>query len=66
MATRSGYQILIKGFVQVDPKNLAQHKAALEAVELAQSGAKGGSLDALFKLMEIEEFAVKPVQRRGE
>lgn len=71
MATRSGYTILIKGFVPVDPKDLAAHRRALDAIDLATKSpmhADEGTTttDALFRLMEVEEFAVKPVQRRGE
>lgn len=72
MATRSGYSIVIRGFVEVDPKNLAKHQEALAAINLATSGDKdipdlpGSKTDALFRLMEVEEFAVRPVQRQGE
>lgn len=71
MATRSGYTILIKGFVPVDPKDLSAHRRALDAIDLATkspSAAEEGktTTDALFRLMEVETFDVRPVQRRGE
>lgn len=71
MTTRSGYAVVIRGFVPIDPKDLVKHRQALDAIDLATkapSTAEPGTstTDALFKLMEVEEFQVKPVQRRGE
>lgn len=70
MTTRSGYAITIKGFLPVDPKDLAGHRKALDAIDMATkspSGAdEGQTTDALFRLLKVEEFSVKPVQRRGE
>lgn len=70
MATRSGYSVTIRGFVPVDPKDLDKHSAALAALTRAKTPATAevgeSPTDALFKLMELEEFDVKPVQRRGE
>lgn len=69
MTTRSGYAIRIVGFVPTDPKDLAGHRAILEAIDLATknpAGAEGSTTDALFRLMEVEAFDVKPVTRRAK
>lgn len=69
MTTRSGYAIRIVGFVPTDPKDLAGHRAILEAIDLATknpAGEEGSTTDALFQLMEIETFDVKPVTRRAK
>lgn len=65
MALRSGYSITIKAFVAVDPADLVNHQAALAALNAAKA-REDGAADALFKLMEVETFDVRPVQRRGE
>lgn len=54
MTTRSGYAIRIVGFV---PTDLATKNPA---------GAEGSTTDALFRLMEVEAFDVKPVTRRAK
>lgn len=70
MATRSGYLVKITGFVPVDPTDLDKHRDALAALTLAKNPATAevgeSPTDALFKLLEIETFDVRPVQRRGE
>jgi hypothetical protein len=66
--TRSGYAIKITGFVPTDPKDLAGHRKILDAIDEAMKipTEDANTADALFRLMEIEQFDVKPVTRRAK
>ncbi len=62
-------RIRITGFVPTDPKDLAGHRAILDAIDLATkspAATEGSTTDALFRLLEIEQFDVKPVTRRAK
>lgn len=65
MAMRSGYAVTIRGFIPIDKSDLVGHRKALEAVAEAKGDA-GSDRDpkALFDLLDVEEFSVKPVQRK--
>lgn len=73
MTTRSGYAVTIRGFIPVDPANLADHGKAIAEVNDAKALATGAfaldespSADAMFCRMLIETFDVKPVTRRAK
>lgn len=58
---QSGYAITIRAFIPIDPKNIETHANALEAIRGAQADK---AFDDLMTIAKIEEFTVKPVQRR--
>jgi hypothetical protein len=60
MATEKGLAVTIKGFIPVDPHNLAGHRAALDAVMKAQAG----ELAAIDGLILVDDFRAEPVVRR--
>lgn len=65
---RSGYAITIKGFVWVDQKDLADHRTVLDAISLAfpESSNVASNPGPMFARMDIEDFVVRPVQRRAK
>lgn len=66
MSARSGYSIVIRAFVAVDPANLADHSATIadihEAMRVAPEGGKSegaATADKMFRRMEVEQFDVR-------
>lgn len=71
MTTRSGYAVTIRGFIPVDPSDLADHGEVIAAITAAKALATSAyeigetpSADAMIKQMEVETFEVRPITRR--
>ena len=60
MATEKGLAVTIRGFIEINPRNLSAHRAALDAVMAVQEG----DLSAIQDMLKIEDFKADPVTRR--
>lgn len=69
MASASGYAVLIRAFIPIDPADLGAHEKVLAAIREAKtpSGPPNTTgADPMFGLMQVEAFEVRPVSRRAK
>ena len=69
MTTRSGYYVVIKGFIPTDPADLdglAEVLASIREARTPFGEVNTDGAERMFDLMEMELFEVRPVSRRAK